>query len=96
MAKLTQGTSLFWIDGTTVRQVAATNINGLSAHRDSIETTDLESDAKTFMPGLMSPGSAQFAIQFDTSNDTHTALHELARRLESAAIAVALGFVGGC
>jgi hypothetical protein len=75
MAKLTQGTSLFWIDGATVRQVAATNINGLSAQRDSIETTDLEAEAKTFMPGLMSPGSAQFSIQFDPSNAVHTALH---------------------
>lgn len=76
MAKLTQGTSLFWIDGVTVRQVAATNVNGLSAQRDSIETTDLEATAKTFLPGLMSPGSAQFAIQFDPSNVVHKALHD--------------------
>lgn len=76
MAKLTQGTSLFWIDGATVRQVAATNINGLSAQRDSIETTNLEDTAKTFLPGLMSPGSAQFAIQFDPANAVHTALHD--------------------
>lgn len=76
MAKLTQGTSLFWIkDATTVQKVVATNISGISAQRDSIETTDLEASAKTFMPGLMSPGSAQFTIQFDPSNPIHQELH---------------------
>jgi len=76
MAKLTQGTTLFWIDGTTVQAVAATSISGISAQRDSIETTDLTNTAKTFMPGLMSPGSAQFAIQFDPSNTVHKKLHD--------------------
>jgi len=76
MAKLSQGTSLFWIkDATTVVKVAATNISGISAQRDSIETTDLESNAKTYLPGLMSPGSAQFTIQFDPSNSAHKDLH---------------------
>lgn len=76
MAKLTQGTSLFWIkDDTTVVKVAATNISGISAQRDSIETTDLEQSAKTFMPGLMSPGSAQFTIQFDPAIEANVDLH---------------------
>ena len=78
MAKLTQGTSLYWIyDGVVQRgRVAATNISGISAQRDSLETTDLTVMAKTFMPGLMSPGSAQFTIQFDPTNPVHLALHE--------------------
>lgn len=76
MAKLTQGSVLYFIKGgTTVQAVAATTINGLSAQRDSIETTDLTATAKTFLPGLMSPGSAQFAIQFDPSNAVHKDLH---------------------
>ena len=76
MAKLTQGTKLYWIKGsTTVQEVAATNISGISAQRDSIETTDLTQMAKTFMPGLMSPGSAQFSIQFDPTNSVHKDLH---------------------
>jgi len=76
MAKSTQGTTLYWIKGgTTVQAVAATSINGISAQRDSIETTDLTLNAKTFMPGLLSPGSAQFAIQFDPSNAVHKDLH---------------------
>lgn len=76
MAKLTQGTTLYWIDGTTVQAVAATNISGISSQRDSIETTDLTSTAKTFAAGLMSPGNAQFSIQFDPSNAVHKKLHE--------------------
>ena len=79
MAKLTQGTTLFWIDdtgaGVEVKSVAATSISGISAQRDSIETTNLADTAKTFMPGLMSPGSAQFSIQFDPSNQIHKDLH---------------------
>jgi len=76
MAKLTQGTSLFWIkDATTVVKVAATNISGISAQRDSIETTDLEANAKTYVAGLMSPGSAQFTIQFDPTSTAHRDLH---------------------
>lgn len=76
MAKLSQGTKLYWIkDTTTVVAVDAVNINGISASRDSIETTTLSDNAKTFAPGLMSPGSAQFTIQFDPSNTAHKDLH---------------------
>jgi len=76
MAKLTQGTKLYWIkDATTVVAVDAVSISGISAQRDSIETTTLSDNAKTFAPGLMSPGSAQFTIQFDPSNTAHKDLH---------------------
>jgi hypothetical protein len=77
MAKLTQGTILYFIgeDGTSLKSVAAVEISGISAQRDSIETTTLADPAKTFMSGLMSPGSAQFKIQFDPANTVHTDLH---------------------
>ncbi len=76
MAKLAQGTSLFFIkDATTVVKVAATNVSGISAQRDPLETTDLDASAKTFMAGLMSPGSAQFTIQFDPAIVSHNDLH---------------------
>lgn len=77
MAKLTQGTTLYFIgeNGTTLNAVAAVEVSGISAQRDSIETTDLTSNAKTFLSGLMSPGSAQFKIQFDPANAVHTDLH---------------------
>lgn len=94
MAKLTQGTALFWIkDATTVVKVTATNVSGISAQRDSIETTDLEANAKTFMPGLMSPGSAQFTIQFDPSNAVHRDLH--AAYVAGTSLKWALGWSDG-
>lgn len=94
MAKLTQGTALFWIkDAATVVKVTATNVSGISAQRDSIETTDLEANAKTFMPGLMSPGSAQFTIQFDPSNAVHRDLH--AAYVAGTSLKWALGWSDG-
>lgn len=93
MAKLTQGTTLFWIDGTNVQAVAATSISGISAQRDSIETTDLSDTAKTFMPGLMSPGSAQFSIHFDPANEVHKALH--AAYVDGTTLKWALGWSDG-
>lgn len=76
MARLSQGTKLFFLkDATTVVAVDAVSISGISAQRDSIETTTLADNAKTFAPGLMSPGSAQFTIQFDPSNTAHKDLH---------------------
>lgn len=76
MPTLAQGTNLYFINGAAVVAVAATSISGLSAQRDSLESTDLTMNAKTFMPGLLSPGSAQFSIQFDPSDTTHKALHD--------------------
>lgn len=93
MAKLTQGTILYWIDGTTVQAVAATNISGISAQRDSIETTNMSDTAKTFLPGLMSPGSAQFSIQFDPSDAVHKKLH--AAYVAGTTIKWALGWSDG-
>lgn len=76
MAKLSQGTKLYFLkDATTVVAVDAVSISRISAQRDSIETTTLADNAKTFAPGLMSPGSAQFTIQFDPSNTAHKDLH---------------------
>lgn len=94
MARLSQGTKLYWIkDATTVVAVDAVSISGISAQRDSIETTTLSDNAKTFAPGLMSPGSAQFTIQFDPSNTAHKDLH--AAYVAGTQIKWALGWSDG-
>lgn len=81
MAVKTQGTSLYFIaPGVTpevIKVGAVTSISGINASRDQIETTDLESVAHTYESGLMAPGAATFAIQFDPSNAGHKKLHEL-------------------
>jgi len=80
MAKKTQGTELYYIDPDTyaVTKVGCvTGINGLTAGRDQIETTCLDSDARTYEAGMATPGAAQFTINFDPADASHTRLHEL-------------------
>lgn len=94
MAKLAQGTKLYFLkDATTVIEVNAVSISGISAQRDSIETTTLADNAKTFAPGLMSPGTAQFTIQFDPSNSAHKDIH--AAYVAGTSLKWALGWSDG-
>lgn len=80
MAKKTQGTELYYIDPDTFQTTkvgCVTGINGLTAGRDQIETTCLDSDARTYEAGMATPGAAQFTINFDPGDASHTRLHEL-------------------
>lgn len=80
MAKKTQGTELWFIDptGDVLTKVGCvTSINGLTAARDQIETTCLEDQARSYEPGLATPGAAQFGLNFDPSDASHVRLHEL-------------------
>lgn len=85
MAQKTQGTQLFFIDpdgsnGPVIVTVGCvTNITGLTAARDQIETTCLDSAARTYEAGMATPGAAQFTINFDNSDASHVRLHELYR-----------------
>ena len=80
MAIKTQGTELCFIDPDSfaVTKVGCvTSVTGLTAARDQIETTCLDSDARTYEAGMATPGAAQFNINFDTSDTSHVRLHEL-------------------
>lgn len=80
MAVKTQGTELYFIDPTdgSVTEVGCvTTITGLTAARDQIETTCLDSTARTYEAGMATPGTASFGINFDPSEASHTRLHEL-------------------
>lgn len=80
MAKKTQGTQLYFRDPTTsvVTTVGCvTTINGLTAQRDQIETTCLDSTARTYVAGMATPGAATFGINFDPSDASHVRLHAL-------------------
>ena len=80
MAKKTQGTELYFIDPDTftVSKVGCvTQLSGLTAGRDQIETTCLDSDAREYMAGMATPGAAQFTINFDPADASHVRLHEL-------------------
>lgn len=79
MAKKTQGTVLYFIDAptTVVAIQCPTGITGVSAPREQIETTCLEADAKSFIPGLRSPGAVSVALNFDPSQSSHKKIWDM-------------------
>ena len=80
MAVKTQGTELFFLDPTTglaVEVGCVTTITGLTAARDQIETTCLDSSARTYEAGMATPGAASFTINADPNDASHVRLHEL-------------------
>lgn len=80
MAIKTQGTHLFFIDPVAQAVMAVgcvTSISGITAARDQIETTCLESDARTYEAGMATPGAATFGINFDPKDPSHLRLHQL-------------------
>lgn len=80
MAVRTQGTELWFIDPDTdlpTKVGCVTTLSGLTAARDQIETTCLDSTARTYEPGMATPGAAQFTINFDPTDASHVRLHEL-------------------
>jgi hypothetical protein len=96
MAIKTQGTELYFIDPDSfavVKVGCVTTITGLTAARDQIETTCLDSAARTYEAGMATPGTAQFTINFDTGDTSHTRLHEL--YVEGTKVDWALGWSDG-
>lgn len=86
MAKKTQGTMLYLIvpaddpDPAEVLRVGCvTNLTGLGAPRDQIETTCLESLARTYEPGMPTPGTMTFTVNFDPEDESHLVVHQLYR-----------------
>lgn len=82
MAKKTQGTMLYLINpvGPAVLRVGCvTNLTGVNAQRDQIETTCLEALARTYEAGMPTPGQATFAINFDPEDASHLVVHTLFR-----------------
>src|SRR5690625_6685379 len=83
MAIKTQGTRLYVIDPGLSGPVSdlnvgcVTSIDGIDTTIEQLETTCLESPARTYVSGLATPGSATFTIQFDPSDASHVRMHEL-------------------
>jgi hypothetical protein len=96
MALKTQGTQLYFIDPedfSVVTVGCVTALTGLTAARDQIETTCLDSTARTYVAGMATPGAAQFTINFDPSDSSHVRLHEL--YVEGLDLDFALGWSDG-
>lgn len=80
MAQKTQGTMLYVIDpdDDSVLEVGCiTNISGLDSTLEQIETTCLSENARTYLAGLATPGTATFTINADSDDESHIRLHQL-------------------
>lgn len=96
MAIKTQGTQLYIIDpddDSLIEVGCMTAINGIEATRDQLETTCLNSDARTYESGMATPGAATFTINFDPSDDSHVRVYELWQSGEK--FEMALGYSDG-
>lgn len=80
MSVRTQGTELYFVDpdDNSVKEVGCvTVLNGLSASRDQIETTCLNSPGRTYEAGLATPGNKTFGLNTDPRDPSHVRLHQL-------------------
>lgn len=80
MAIPTQGTELYFFDPDTdvwTKVGCPTALSGISAPKEQVETTCLDSDARTYIAGLATPGTASITIQADPRDASHLRLHEL-------------------
>jgi hypothetical protein len=96
MAIKTQGTKLYCIDpaNDSVLTVGCiTSLDGIDTTNEQIETTCLSDQARTYLSGLATPGTATFDINFDTADTSHTRLHEL--KVAGTTLLWAVGFSDG-
>jgi hypothetical protein len=87
---------LYVIDptGCTVLTVGCViSIDGIDTTLEQIETTCLESAARTYEAGLATPGAASFQINFDPADASHVRLHEL--KVAGTTLEWAVGFSDG-
>src|SRR5690606_37333358 len=76
----TAGTELYFLDpdDCSVVQVGCpTSITGLDSTIDQLETTCLESTARTYEAGLATPGTATFTFNLDPQDASHKRLLDL-------------------
>ncbi len=95
MAIKTQGTHLYVIDPddeSLITVACVTSIDGIDTTNEQIETTCLEALVRTYESGLSTPGQASFGLNVDTTESTHTRLHQL--KVAGTTLNWAVGFSG--
>ena len=98
MAKLTQGTQVYFIDPETEMEMVvecATAFNPGGNPADQLETTCLEDDARTYLPGLRTPGQASLTVNADPDNESHYRLYELSQENPPPTLQWAIGWSDG-
>lgn len=80
MAKRTQGTDLYVIDpadDSIINVGCVTSIDGIDTTVEQVETTCLSEQARSYIAGLATPGTATFGINTDPEDESHVRLHQL-------------------
>jgi len=81
MALKTQFSELYILDpddcSTVITVGCVTSLDGIEATRDQLETTCLDSAARTYEAGMATPGQMTFTINFDPTDDSHVRVYEL-------------------
>lgn len=98
MAKLTQGTHIFFIDPDDESVVRLTKVdagNPGGDPADQIDVTSLESFSKEFVAGLRTPAQATFGINADPGEESHVRAYELSRENPAPVIKWAIGWSDG-
>jgi len=97
MTLKTQGTRLYLINPATPTVVTSigcvTSIGGISVARDQIETTCLEGIARTYEPGMPTPGQMTFGLNFDPNDDSHFDIFDLFK--DGTKFELAMGYSDG-
>lgn len=98
MAKLAQGSELYFIDPDTSEVVQVKGITGFNpggAPADPIETTPLEVLEREYILGLRTPGQATITINADPNEASHVRLYELYESDEKPKLQWVLGWSDG-
>lgn len=96
MALKTQGTQMYCVDPANNHILlvgCVTDIDGIDTTLDQLETTCLDSLARTYVGGLATPGSANFGINFDPADESHVRMHQL--KVAGDVLSWAIGFSDG-
>jgi len=103
MSMLTQGTQIYVLaplvggGGYEVLNIeCATAFNPGGSPSDQIEDTCLEeTDARTYLRGLRTPGSASLTVNADSRNASHLRLHQLSNSEDQTPLKWAVGWSDG-
>lgn len=102
MAIITQGSQVFALvpsatPGTfeVLAIACATAFNPGGSPADQIETTCLEENDRSYMPGLRTPGQASLTVNFDPNEPSHVRMFELSQLNPAPTLKWALGWSDG-
>lgn len=99
MSVLAQGTQIYFIDTTSTPTVVAvecaTTFTPGGAPADQIEDTCLEDTARSYKPGLRTPGQATIGLNADPENTSHVLMHTLSETDPQPVLSWAVGWSDG-